>query len=71
MVRAPATAPDEIRCKGCGTVSPHADTVQSRRHGWRVGWQPGHPSWCPVCYDSKGLPRLRAAAPAPYDEPLF
>lgn len=57
-VKAPATSPDEIPCKGCGAVF-NGPVITARSRGWKVGWQPGHPSWCPDCWKTP-LPLKRS-----------
>ena len=65
-VKAPCTSPDEVHCHGCGSVFP-GTVAYARAKKWRVGWQPGHPSWCPECWRTERAP----VNPDIYDMPLF
>lgn len=64
-VKAPCTSPDEVYCHGCGTVW-EGTVAHARARKWRIGWQPGHPSWCPECWKTQKPP-----ASDIYDTPLF
>lgn len=42
------TYPEDIQCRGCpATFAGSSDSA--RRHGWRIGWSPSMPTWCPQC----------------------
>jgi len=71
-MKAPATYPDDIQCRGCPQqYAGGADSA--RRHGWKIGWTPQMPSWCPECGGSEKRARLKAIVDTlnAATEPLF
>ena len=70
-IKAPCTSPDEIPCRGCGTVFD-GTVALARLRGWRVGWQPSHPSWCSDCWKAPRPPKHGTGGGAqPYDTAMF
>lgn len=71
-MKAPSSYLENIGCHGC--LQQFVGSADSARyHGWKVGWRPEMPSWCPACGGSEKRRRLQQLADALNEitEPLF
>lgn len=60
--------PSKITCSHC-TASTDQTVDRARADGWRIGWRPELPNWCPACF---GAEVRRTKFTQTYvDEPLW
>jgi hypothetical protein len=63
------TGPEQIKCSHCSATTEQSRD-RARSDGWRIGWRPDHPTWCPDCFGAE-VRRMKLKSTETYDEPMF